>query len=108
MFTKIKEDTAMSMARRPLCWQDLEIDERLDLMLSEEIRGRNWAIVMCWLTPGNAASLFAAMAQRGVLWNRNALPKWQQRLYLEEAAVHIRNNRNNRDLKTLLRGVLST
>jgi hypothetical protein len=98
----------MSMARRPLCWQDLEIDERLDLMLSEEIRARNWAIVLCWLTPGNAATLLAAMAQRGVLWDRNSLPKWQQRLYIEAAAVHIRNDRNNRDLKTLLRRVLST
>jgi hypothetical protein len=89
-------------------WQSLKIETRLDVLLSEEIWCRNWNIVLHWAAPGNAPRLIEALAQRGVLWDRNILPAWQQLLYIETAAKHIRNDWRNRSVKTHLMQVLYT
>jgi hypothetical protein len=91
-----------------ISWQSLKIDTRLDILLSEEIWCRNWAIVLAWAAPGNAPRLIQALAQRGVQWDRNILPIWQQRLYIETAAIHIRNDWHHQNVKTHLMRVLYT
>lgn len=89
-------------------WQSLSTDTQLDIALSETIRCGHWATIMHWATPGNAPSLVAAMAQRGVVWDHNALPAWQQRLYIETAAAHIRNDWHSHSVKLHLARMLDT
>ena len=89
-------------------WQSMKIETRLDVLLSEEIWCRNWNTVLHWAAPGNAPRLIGALAQRGVLWDRNALPAWQQLLYIDTAVAHIRNDWRSRSVKTQLMQALYT
>jgi len=89
-------------------WQSLKIETRLDVLLSEEVWCRNWNTVLHWAAPGNAPRLIEALAQRGVSWDRNTLPAWQQLLYIETAAAHIRNDWRNRSVKAHLMRLLYT
>jgi len=87
-------------------WQSLKLDTQLDVLLSEEIWCRNSNFVLLWATPGNAPTLIQALAKRGVVWDRNTLPAWQQLLYIKTAVAHIRNDWHNSHLKTRLMQVL--
>ena len=89
-------------------WQSLKLDTQLDVLLSEEIWCRNSNFVQLWATAGNAPTLIQALAKRGVVWDRNTLPAWQQLLYIETAAEHIRNDWRNRSVKTRLMQALYT
>ncbi len=78
------------MAKRhlPFVWESLSMEIRLDIILSEQCRSENWAIINEW--SGNRPQLIKAIACRGIVWNKNKdIDTENQLAYIETARMDI-------------------
>lgn len=69
-------------------WQELAQDTQLDILLSEEIWSNGSARISQWQADTHA--LVAALAQRGVEWDKNNLPDTQIEAYILTVSAHMR------------------
>lgn len=78
-------------------WRELSLPVRLDVLLSEQIYCGDWAAVRSYTA--NVFSLLEALSRRGVIWDRQVLPKLTQHLYIETHTAHMRNDWHNSNVK---------
>lgn len=83
-------------------WQQLAQDTQLDILLSEEIWSNHSARISQWEADTHA--LVAALAQRGVEWDKNNLPDSYINAYIKTVIL---NMQKHQDVKSILAALLS-
>ena len=81
----------MAQRNKPFLWESLSMEIRLDIILSEECRLENWAVIRVWTQ--ERGKLIKAMESRGIVWNKNKdIDSRSELAYIETATMDIKRN----------------
>ena len=81
----------MAQRNKPFLWESLSMEIRLDIILSEVCRSRNWAVISVWTH--ERRKLMEAMENRGIVWNKNIdIDPRSQHAYIQTATMDIKRN----------------
>lgn len=74
-----------------ILWDSLPLETKLDILLSEALRYKSFAMVTAWSC--DKQTLLHAIWQRGIIWDNNkGAALVSQQMFIQTAAYDIRRN----------------
>jgi len=72
-----------------IAWRDIPPHTQVDVLLAEQLRHSEMCAVVRWAHMCDETRLRRAMEERGRVWDKNKLPSWNQRLFLQTAVHYV-------------------